>query len=101
MLKIASDIPLLIEPELQYEKHTTLSLSPLERVLIFTDGASEACDPAGVPLEDEGLCRLVAKCPGEIGPAFLRCVLSAITEYAREGLKDDVALMLLEPLTGT
>jgi sigma-B regulation protein RsbU (phosphoserine phosphatase) len=100
MLKIASDIPLLIESYLLNEKHTTISLSPLERVLIFTDGASEACNPQGVPLEDEGLCRLVAKCPSKTGPAFLRCVLGAITEYAREGLKDDVALMLLEPITG-
>jgi hypothetical protein len=44
---------------------------------------------------------LVANCPGDTGPAFLRCVLAAISDYAHQGLKDDVALMLIEPVAGS
>ena len=87
LMDVASDIPLLIEPDLRYERHTTVALSPSERILIFTDGASEACDPAGEPLEDEGLCRMVAKCPRETGPTFLRCVLGAVSDYAHQASK--------------
>jgi sigma-B regulation protein RsbU (phosphoserine phosphatase) len=98
VMKIASDIPLLIEQDMIYDRHTTVALSPGERMLLFTDGASESVDPTGKPLDDQGLCELAAECPTETGPAFLRCVLSAITGYAAGGLKDDIALMLIEPL---
>jgi serine phosphatase RsbU (regulator of sigma subunit) len=95
------DIPLLIEPDLHYERHTTLSISPMERLLLYSDGASEAVNRAGVPLDSEGLCRLVSECPADTGVGFLRCLLSAVSRYADGRLRDDVALMLIEPLIAT
>jgi serine phosphatase RsbU (regulator of sigma subunit) len=92
----ARDIPLLIEPAQRYASGPDLPLGPGDRLLFYTDGATEAADADGDMLGDAGLARLAsASAPGP-GAEWLAPLLDAIADHAAPGLRDDVALVGVE-----
>lgn len=71
-------------------------LSPGDRLLILSDGMTEAVDPAGVQLGQEGLSTIIARCHGLSGAAFLEGLCWHLGEYAGGQFSDDVSGVLFE-----
>lgn len=96
VVRTANELPLLIEPDRSYFNHTTLPLEHGDRLLFYTDGATEASDSSGERLGVEGLLPMV-QCRGAAsGQAFLLDLFRDIRLYADGKLSDDVALVSLE-----
>jgi phosphoserine phosphatase RsbU/P len=74
-----------------------IALGPGDRLLVYTDGASEVCGPAGVELGVGGLAEILA---GSRVPP-LTDALDALLDHIRRHcagrpLDDDVTLLLVE-----
>lgn len=100
ILDVEGTIPLLIEPDLPYDHRTRVDLGAEDRFLFYTDGASEAMDSTGQTLDPAGLAQLAGGiCNQGCGPDFLARLLERISSYAGHLLKDDIALVSIEPAT--
>jgi serine phosphatase RsbU (regulator of sigma subunit) len=95
-VKTANDLPLLIEPEALYHDQTALLLRPGDRLFWYTDGATEAIDPGGKPLDTGGLIEMIQARASLSGDELLPKLFHDIRDYARGRLNDDVALVCLE-----
>lgn len=97
-IPVPSQIPLLIEPDAEYSNDLSLSLQKSDRVLLYTDGATEAVDPQRVQLETAGLAKLAIQQTTQSGADYLAAILKAIRAHSHENLKDDIALLSIEPM---
>lgn len=91
-------LPVGLVEAAQYERQT-LFLRPGDRLLLYTDGFSEAVMSDGQMLGDEGLLRLVRETArGAQGPEFLDDLFWRLTQGMAPGggLEDDVSATLLE-----
>jgi sigma-B regulation protein RsbU (phosphoserine phosphatase) len=72
-------------------------LNPGERLVLYTDGVTEARGPGGVFLEEEGLERILAGC-GSLEPeAICRHVVEQVNLFqADEKRTDDVTVLVLQ-----
>ena len=93
MIDTQNDLILLAVPETVYERVHRVTLRPGERLLIYTDGATEAADDQGRMLETRGLSRLVGEAGQGNGDAFLATLFDRINDHAGHRLFDDVALL--------
>ncbi len=87
----------LIEDAPYHEHH--LILSPGDRVLLYSDGISEALRPDGTMLDETGLLDLVRAIPPTVtGPDFLDALFEALkSETQTNGaFDDDVSAAFLE-----
>ncbi|MCH2138351.1 MAG: SpoIIE family protein phosphatase [Phycisphaerales bacterium] len=74
----------------------TLHLEPGERVLVYSDGASEAHDINGDMLDTEGLATMVLDyLKGDAPDAELYALATALTDMQPEGQFDDITLLCL------
>jgi sigma-B regulation protein RsbU (phosphoserine phosphatase) len=96
IVKTVNDLPLLIETEQTYGRKTTLELGPTDRLLFYTDGATEAGGAGGRMLGESGLVRLIESNASLTGGAMLHGLFQGIRSFAGGNLKDDVALVCLE-----
>ena len=96
LVEIENDLPLLIEPDQVYSRHTVLPLQQKDRVIFCTDGATEAADPTGNMLGAEGLCAMSAKTASAPVEDFPRELFNRIRAFADGKLRDDVALVCVE-----
>ena len=92
----ANEVPLLIEPEQDYRRQTIVNLRAGDRVLYYTDGATEAPGAEGQMLEIEGLLRMVEANAQTAGQAFVNGIMGDIRRFTNGRLRDDVALLCLE-----
>ena len=68
-----------------------------DRLLIYSDGATECPDPGGRFLEEEGLARLLRRHAGTGGTGFLDAMARGVEEFAgRRELPDDLSAVLVE-----
>jgi serine phosphatase RsbU (regulator of sigma subunit) len=70
-----------------------LQLDKGDRLLLFTDGLTEARRPDGTYFPETGVVTAVARGPLD---ACLRDLTVAVRDWTGDGLQDDVALLLLE-----
>jgi sigma-B regulation protein RsbU (phosphoserine phosphatase) len=91
-----NDLPLMIEPEENYVRQTALSMQRGDRLVWYTDGASEAADPQGDMLDAQGLIKLIQQNSHLAGASFLPALFGDIRAYAHGQLHDDVALVCLD-----
>jgi len=96
VIDTVNELPLLIDPAQIYAGQTVLAMEAGDRLIHFTDGATEAADPSGVMLDVEGLLRLIEANARVSGSEFLPILYKNIRGHAVEGLRDDVALVCLE-----
>jgi len=68
-----------------------------DRVLLFSDGFSEAQDAQGQMLEEEGLAAMMARLAQHRGPDLLDQLFAALCARAPgKDMEDDVSAILLE-----
>ena len=96
LLAVDNELALLVEDEFTYTRQTRHFLGPGDRVVFYTDGATEAANPAGERLDPPGLQRLLVSASAFSGPPLLHGVFSGINAFAHGHLQDDVALACLE-----
>jgi sigma-B regulation protein RsbU (phosphoserine phosphatase) len=74
-----------------------IQVAPGDRVLIYTDGASEVCDSGDRELGPEGLAAVLAASAGLPAGATLAALLDRIREHCDgQPFADDVTLLLVE-----
>ncbi len=81
-----------------FEDHV-IDLNPGDRVLLYTDGFTEAVLPDGTLLEEDGLLSLVASVPDDcLGPAFLDALYNRLKTdiLGSADVDDDISAALLE-----
>jgi sigma-B regulation protein RsbU (phosphoserine phosphatase) len=79
----------------EYETITT-RLQPGDRLFLMSDGITEAADPAGAMLGEEGLERIIRKSAGLRGTAFLDAIFWDLEAFAAGDLVDDVSAVFFE-----
>ncbi|WP_084686350.1 PP2C family protein-serine/threonine phosphatase [Paracoccus zeaxanthinifaciens] len=73
-----------------------LRLEPGDRLLITSDGVTEAASPNGVQLGDEGLEAILRTNAFLSGHGFLESMAWSVSEYSRGERLDDVSAVLIE-----
>lgn len=73
-----------------------LRLEPGDRLLITSDGVTEAASPNGVLLGDEGLEAILRTNAFLSGHGFLESMAWSVSEYSRGERLDDVSAVLIE-----
>ena len=76
-------------------KQGQIELSSGDRLLLFTDGVSEARDPAGEEFGEARLIEMILSMP-EASPHHLkRKLMQSVTDFCRSPLQDDATLIAL------
>lgn len=91
-------LPIGLIEDARYDEHL-VQLCPGDRVLLYSDGFTEAGLPDGSLLEEDGLLEIVGSVPGHLtGPEFLHALYEALR--ARTGSQrdfdDDISAAFLE-----
>ncbi|HEX8879059.1 MAG TPA: PP2C family protein-serine/threonine phosphatase, partial [Candidatus Acidoferrum sp.] len=81
-------------PHWQYE-NSLVQLAPGDRLLLFTDGITEACKADGEQLGEERLMHLLEKLAAEAPPALNRRLLESVKSFGGSHLQDDVTLIAI------
>lgn len=92
-----NEFPLLVVPEYRYAHETPITLSALERLLVYTDGVIEARGPDGDALTLDGLLHFAQGAAKNHPQRFLDALLEALNEHMNGRVADDVALLSVEP----
>lgn len=98
VLPLPPQIPLLIESNAEFSSDLSIPLGSTDRILLYTDGATEAADEARNQLEPAGLGKIALAQRDKTGSEYLQSLLTAIRTHARDNLKDDIALVSIEPV---
>ena len=91
-------LPIGLIEDAAFNDHV-VQLAPGDRILLYTDGFTEAVLPDGSLLEEDGLLSLVASVPNEcFGPDFLDALYNTLKRdiVASADVDDDISAALLE-----
>ncbi len=78
----------------EYEMGST-QLFPGDRVILFTDGVTEACNPAGEEFGEARLLRLLQDCRTLSAGALQAKILREVAEFGGGRWQDDATLLVL------
>jgi sigma-B regulation protein RsbU (phosphoserine phosphatase) len=73
----------------------TVQLAPGDRVVLFTDGVTEACDPEGQEFGEERLLRILEEGRALRAGELQEKILRAVAEFSRAHWADDATLLVL------
>jgi len=73
-----------------------ITLAPGDRLFLMSDGITEATDPQGKMLSEEGLATMMTRSAALGGGAFLEALMWDINDFTRGDLIDDVSGVLFE-----
>lgn len=73
----------------------TVQLAPGDRVVLFTDGVTEACDPEGQEFGEERLLRILEEGRALRAGELQEKILSAVAGFSRAHWADDATLLVL------
>jgi sigma-B regulation protein RsbU (phosphoserine phosphatase) len=91
----AGGLPVGLIAEAEYQDFT-VDLCPGDRLFLTSDGITEAVDPAGVQLDEEGLSRLMARNAALGGQAFLEAIVDELVAFTGGEFTDDVSAVFFE-----
>jgi len=76
-----------------------VSFAPGDRMLIYSDGLTECADPAGAPLDEDGLARLARAHADLHGPAFVTALEQGLARFTgTDALADDASVVVIDYL---
>ncbi|WP_148288600.1 PP2C family protein-serine/threonine phosphatase [Ilumatobacter nonamiensis] len=75
-----------------------LTLPPDSIIMLYSDGATDARNPAGEPFGDDALEHLMSTAPTHAADAFIDHIADGIVTHACQNLLDDVALLAIRIL---
>lgn len=73
----------------------TVQLAPGDRVILFTDGVTEACDPTGEEFGEGRLLRILEEGRTLRAGELQEKILGTVAEFSRAHWTDDVTLLVL------
>lgn len=89
-------LPIGLVPGGRYQR-IDLALGPGDRLLLMSDGLTEATDPAGAELGENGVAGFLRKNFSLGGPPFLEALLWDVESYCAGGeMGDDISAVLYE-----
>lgn len=89
-------LPIGLIPNAAYED-VSVTLTPGDRIFVFSDGVTECPDGHDGMLGEEGLVNLLHKSSGETGNAFFETLMWDLSDYNQEqDFPDDISAILLE-----
>jgi serine phosphatase RsbU (regulator of sigma subunit) len=71
-------------------------LQPGQRLVLYTDGISEARSPDGQFLGAEGIVHILDRHAGEALRPFCAHVVAEVAAYQQHELRDDVTMVVLQ-----
>jgi phosphoserine phosphatase RsbU/P len=84
-------------PDWKYET-SSVRLSAGDRLLLFTDGITEAATPAGDEFGEQRLTELLRGCGRHSTSETMRRVLSEVKQFCSSQLQDDATLIVISAL---
>lgn len=88
-----NQFPIGIVPESTFAGDR-LQLSPGERLFLYTDGVTEACDEAGCPFDIDGLCRTIAAGRSKALDAALGEIVADVERFCgNAAIRDDISIL--------
>ena len=72
-------------------------LGPGDRLILYSDGITEARSPQGAFLEMDGLLSLLEQHGGESTISFCDRLMEEVLEFSDGELRDDAAILVVEP----
>ncbi|WP_348638922.1 SpoIIE family protein phosphatase [Thioclava sp. L04-15] len=88
-------LPIGLIPGADYATVTTL-LAPGDRLILISDGITEATNPKGAMIDQTGLAALLRKFSSLEGPSFLDAILWEIEDYTAGDITDDISVAVFE-----
>jgi len=79
-------------PGWKYET-SFVQLAPRDRLILFTDGITEAAKPGGEQLGEDGLLRLLEALPEQPPPKLNATLLANVKHFCASHLQDDATLI--------
>jgi sigma-B regulation protein RsbU (phosphoserine phosphatase) len=76
-------------------KEAVIQLSPGDLMVAFTDGVTEAVNPAGEEWGVDGILRVTAESAGQDADAVVRAILASLDEFSRGRQADDATVVAL------
>ena len=86
--------PVGVFPDRIYEEGA-VQLKPGDLVLAYTDGVTEAVNPAGEEWGVEGLLRATAECDAHSADDIVHAIFISMDEYSRGSQSDDATIVAL------
>ena len=74
---------------------SSLELTPGDRLVLFTDGASEACTPEGDEYGEERIAAAAARAVRMSGERILQSLIAEVKAFCRFQLNDDLTLIVI------
>jgi sigma-B regulation protein RsbU (phosphoserine phosphatase) len=81
-------------PDWKYET-SFVQLAPRDRLILFTDGITEAARPGGEQLGEQGLVRLLEALPDQPPPKLNATLLANVKHFCASHLQDDATLICI------
>jgi len=81
-------------PKWQYEQ-ATVSIGPGDRLVLFTDGVTEAANERDEEFGEERLAQLVSEMRGCGAHELKDCILQAVSSFTAGGAQDDATLLVV------
>ncbi|MCB2137068.1 MAG: SpoIIE family protein phosphatase [Rhodobacteraceae bacterium] len=91
----AGGMPIGLIEAATYERVET-RLAPGDRLLLMSDGVTEAENASGAQLGEDGLAILMDRCGGSAGPDYLETLIWHLSEFSAGEFLDDVSAALVE-----
>ncbi len=93
----ATDLPVGLIPGTDYHQKV-VSLAPADRLMLYTDGISDAENSAGEPLGRDRLLRWAQLLPAGSAADAGQAMLDRVNNFRRTPPNDDESLILLQPV---
>lgn len=71
----------------------SIAMAPGDRLVLFTDGITEACDAGGEELGEERLITLLREGPATSAADLCEAILQRVTQFCRDDFADDATLL--------